>query len=314
MMHPLIEVDVPEHDVVQSVDVITRQSFYNFGDQENGQRLNDRLPNLNAVEVENTFSLARCSQGDELSVIVFNMQRGGKWRESVGVLKEKKADIIILNEMDIGMARSAQQHTTRSLARALGMNYVWGVEFVELTRGTKSEQMATLNQSDFHGLHGNAILSRCQLRDYIIHRDPIGPYFSSRKSGLNAGGFEKRLGGRMVLLASIDLDDEVLVVGSMHKISSSTLIEARNYIGDKKAILGGDQGMQSCVKLGLFLLENAHSTWPATCDSYGHGTGDVICTNIPSTSNVSVHLPCIRSIVGNVHLSDHAILHTVLKL
>ena len=38
-----------------------------------------------------------------------------------------------MNEMYVGMARSDQQHAARLMAYHLGVNYAWGLEFVELT-------------------------------------------------------------------------------------------------------------------------------------------------------------------------------------
>ena len=43
----------------------------------------------------------------------------------------RDADVVILNEVDLGMKRTGYRDVTRDLARALGMNYVFGVEFVD---------------------------------------------------------------------------------------------------------------------------------------------------------------------------------------
>ena len=51
------------------------------------------------------------------------------------------------------MVRSNQQHTTRLLAHALGMNYAWGAEFVELTAGDAGDREHTdHDMPNFHGL------------------------------------------------------------------------------------------------------------------------------------------------------------------
>ncbi|KAL7550400.1 hypothetical protein ACHAWF_013638 [Thalassiosira exigua] len=106
--------------------------------------------------------------------------------------------------MDIGMARSDQQHTTRLMAYYLGMNYAWGLGL------DSSEQ-------NFHGLHGNAILSKCKISNATIFRNEVGPYFSHRPNGVNAKGLEKRLGGRMIMLGRIMMNGTSVVVGSTHK-------------------------------------------------------------------------------------------------
>jgi hypothetical protein len=42
------------------------------------------------------------------------------------------ADVIVLNEIDDGVARMNYENVPRELAKALHMNYVFGVEFIEL--------------------------------------------------------------------------------------------------------------------------------------------------------------------------------------
>ena len=61
---------------------------------------------------------------------------------------------------------------------------------------------------DAMGLHGNAILSRYELRAPSIVRLPgIEVLYNSRPGqAITANGFEKRLGGRMVLYASVEVD------------------------------------------------------------------------------------------------------------
>ena len=113
-----------------------------------------------------------------------------------------------MNEMDIGMARTGNVHTVRRLALKLGMNYAYGVEFLELTRGTKEEQDATKGGRDALSLHGNAILTKCILGDGLIIRDPLDRrYFSDKaERGVNADGYEVRLGGRAGIFARIFQD------------------------------------------------------------------------------------------------------------
>ena len=46
----------------------------------------------------------------------------------------RDADIVLLNEVDLGMKRTDYRDVARDLAHALGMNYAFGVEFVEVDR------------------------------------------------------------------------------------------------------------------------------------------------------------------------------------
>ncbi len=48
------------------------------------------------------------------------------------IRKLQETDVIILNEVDLGMKRTDYHDVSRDLAAALHMNYAYGVEFVEV--------------------------------------------------------------------------------------------------------------------------------------------------------------------------------------
>lgn len=190
------------------------QNYRNGGSSGNRQqnkytREADSL--LDTIEVDNSISPDGCKWGSNgtIKAIGWNAERGTHWDKFYKLIqtKEELKDplVLLLNEMDIGMARSGNIHTARRLALELGMNYAYGVEFLELTRGTKAEQEATTGQRNALSLHGNAILSKCVIGDTMILRDELPyTYFSDKAHrGINADGFEVRLGGRMGLFARI---------------------------------------------------------------------------------------------------------------
>eukprot|EP00977_Amphora_coffeiformis_P011145 scaffold2657_cov89-Amphora_coffeaeformis.AAC.39 len=280
---------------------------------ECGQNLTDALSHLmNHVDVDNTIAsdteTKACQNKSTLKIVEFNANRGTFWLEASGLLRQANADVIILNEMDIGMARSGQQHTARFLAQHLQMNYAWGLEFIELTNGNGEEQAATKDLNNFHGLHGNAILTKCVISDPAIFRDPIGKYFSNQRIPLNAYGTEKRLGGRMGLFVRLRIGDtnETIVVGSTHKVAGIAT-QVRQYIGTSRAVTAGDQHRRFCKMFGLSSVDNAtHYTWPASCTDFGKGRGDNICSNLPVVeAEVTLH-PCVEKFGISAKLSDHA--------
>ena len=293
-----------------------RHQWFNNPHTSDGQRLTDALPNLNAIEIDNTISpLNKCS-GKQLKVVEFNAERGRRWLESAELLKD--ADIIILNEMDIGMARSDQQHTTKLLAHYLGMNYAWGLEFMELTLGYPGD-LAYLgkNETNFHGLHGNAILSKCKITDGKIIRDPVGQYYDNKPNGVNGKGTERRLGGRMILLCKILVDGASVVVGSIHTLKTH-YSSVKQYIENSPTIIAGDQNVNSRVQTALNLTVIAtkpiKNTWPASCQGIGHGRGDNIFSNLKLIGSDSVTKPCVSKFGIDIFLSDHAILGATLEL
>lgn len=68
--------------------------------------------------------------------MVFNMERGVYIDESIEFLKDNPSlqpfDLILANELDFGCARSGEKNTAEEVAKALGLSYVFGLEFIEL--------------------------------------------------------------------------------------------------------------------------------------------------------------------------------------
>jgi endonuclease/exonuclease/phosphatase family metal-dependent hydrolase len=114
-----------------------------------------------------------------------------KIRQEIDFLR--KADVLVLNEVDWGVNRTLFRNVADELARALNMNYAYGVEFVEVdpvTMGINQQVIlreveeayaephddreAMINRvrevmkpdpSRYKGLHGTAILSRYMLEN-----------------------------------------------------------------------------------------------------------------------------------------------------
>jgi len=290
--------------VVPSPSVTEREEWFKKPDSK-GQELSDAIKNLNKMEIDNSIS-PQFSCTSPLKVVELNAERGRWWMESASLLKD--ADVIILNEMDIGMARSDNQHTTRLLAHFLGMNYAWGLEFVELTAGTGEDRFNANGVPDFNGLHGNAFLTKCIISDPKIFRNNIGSYFSSEAKGLNANGLEKRLGGRMGMFGRIIVDDKETVIGSVHKMAGFEP-EVKEYIGKRDAIIAGDQPFNYCARVGLQNIVSSpiQNTWPASCKGFGSARGDIMCSNMNVFVEEVTTKPCVTNFGFSMEIGDHAL-------
>jgi len=92
------------------------------------------------------------------------------------------ADVIVLNEVDHGVNRTAYRDVTRDIAMALHMNYVFATEFIELTplyvRSKREEKERKESDGDnidpkrYLGLEGSALLSRYPIRSARIVQLP----------------------------------------------------------------------------------------------------------------------------------------------
>ncbi|MFY9907071.1 MAG: endonuclease/exonuclease/phosphatase family protein [Terriglobales bacterium] len=149
-------------------------------------------------------------------------------------------DVLILNEVDWGMKRTEYRDVARELAAALHMNYVYGVEFVEVDPmfelGTEQIDLPDAAQDQllhedlqvdrqrYRGLHGTTILSRYPISHARILRLPVcydwyakeykaisqlerGRRWSARKLFGERVERELRQGGRMALIADISVPD-----------------------------------------------------------------------------------------------------------
>jgi len=101
-----------------------RRAYFGKADQPGVSisKLISELPNLDIIEIDNTISLV-CPARDRITVVAFNAQRCGQWQNISALMKSNPvlmdADVVLLNEMDTGMARSSNVHTTRLLALEL---------------------------------------------------------------------------------------------------------------------------------------------------------------------------------------------------
>lgn len=194
---------------------------------------------------------------EAVTIAAWNLERCKRIGPSAALLRAAGADIVLATEMDWGMARSGQHHTTRDLAEALGMGYVYGVEFVELGTGDAYETGLFADVPNSHGLHGNAILSRLPLRGAaLVPLDDGGAWYTASPKGDG----QLRVGGRMAMAAQVDLAGGPVTLAAAHYESESTpqsraaqsarLMAALDALyGDGPAVVGGDLNTAALVGL-----------------------------------------------------------------
>lgn len=175
------------------------------------------VPAMAAVETGSTASAETLPK--VLSVVAWNLERCLFPEDSAAHLERFAPDVVLLSEMDHGMARTGQRHTTAEMARALGMTYAYGVEFFEMGLGGATERPFCTDDFNRLGWHGNAILSRVPMRAVtLIRLDDHGHWYSA---AAGADPEQPRLGGRMALAAVVETAAGPLCVVSTHLESNA---------------------------------------------------------------------------------------------
>jgi len=105
--------------------------------------------------------------GDRLRVLHWNLEHGNRFDAIARALETHPAlagaDLVTLNEVDLGMARSGNRDVARELAARLGLHAAWGALFLESTRGRDDDALHAAPQDNAESLFGLAILSRWPL-------------------------------------------------------------------------------------------------------------------------------------------------------
>lgn len=130
----------------------------------------------------------------------WNISYGQRYEQVLAALKEMDADIYVLQEVDVGCRRSGDRNVAQHLARELSLHYVFGSEFQELAQQRATEPAR----------HGHAILSRFPIARPRVLR------FEHQANDWSRDFMQPRRGGRMALVAEIELDDQTLVIYNTH--------------------------------------------------------------------------------------------------
>ena len=104
--------------------------------------------------------LDQTPESDSLTIVQWNIERGYKLDGIIGELQRLNADIIGLQEVDVGCLRSSGKDTGLEIAKQLNLNYIFYSEFEEL------------HSKEGGGCHGNAILTKYDIKhiDVVTHR------------------------------------------------------------------------------------------------------------------------------------------------
>lgn len=179
------------------------------------------------------------------NVTAWNLERCLFPEESAAKMLAEKPAVALLTEMDNGMARTAQKNMTAEVARHMGMEYAYGVEFIELGLGSEIEHSFCTDDFNEKGFHGNALMSTVPMQRIFVQR------LAGERLWFFNGGDQPRLGERNAIGAVIETVDGPFLAVSVHLESASPaayrekqvaqLIDALEAeFGDMPMLIGGD--------------------------------------------------------------------------
>ena len=232
---------------------------------------------LNSFEIENTAAVPEARPF--YRALSWNVERGIHLEGITTLLKEhpilKEADVLLITETDVGMARSGNRNVAREMADILGMNYFFVPSYLNLAKGSGVEH--EFEGENSLGIHGNAILSRYPIEDPEI--------VVLKNAHDKMKGREKRLGSQKALVASIRFPQKSVKVTCTHLDARSQqrhraaqmkdiLSHLSRYQGEP-AIIGGDWNTST--------YDSSRAVWTALGFWYrvAMGTGNVIRNHYP---------------------------------
>ena len=156
-----------------------------------------------------------------IRVTAWNIERGKRLGGITRALSTHPdigaSDVLLLTELDYGMARTGNRFVARELARSLKLNYAFAPCYVALNKGSGFEARA--EGENTLALHGNAVLSRWPLTNAHSLALPNG------KDKMR--GKEKRLGSQRAVVAEVLHPAGALRVVSLHLDAHSSQAHRR---------------------------------------------------------------------------------------
>ena len=171
---------------------------------------------LGSIELGTVSKAKPMTPQDVVRATAWNVERGIQLDGIVRALRGhpvlSRSDVLLLTEVDYGMARTANRHVAREIAESLGLEYVFAPCYLALNKGAGVE--AEVEGENTLALHGNALMS-------------VHPLHRAHSLALPNGkdkmrGREKRLGSQRAVIADVEHPLGMFRAVTLHMDAHST--------------------------------------------------------------------------------------------
>ena len=142
----------------------------------------------------------------------WNIEHGNRYSRIAAALRDhpqlQAADLVLLNEVDLGMARSGNRDVAGDLAQALGFHGAWAPLFLETTLGRDDDKAAAGQAPNQEALFGLAVLSRWPIGELRVIDLPSPQRMHFETEGM--------YGRYIALVAAIERPHEPFVAVTTH--------------------------------------------------------------------------------------------------
>jgi len=198
---------------------------------------------LNHVVQEN-YAPPTVENSGLIRALAWNIERGSCFDGIVDALRNhaelKEKDVLLLTELDYGMARSGNRFVAQELARKLKLNYAFAPCYIALQKGSGVE--SNVAGENTKSLHGLAMFSKYPMKN--VHAVPL-PNGKDKMFGK-----EKRLGYLRALIADIEHSIGTFRAVTLHLDAHSSrkhrhlqmkiVLEHLETLPDLPTVIGGD--------------------------------------------------------------------------
>ncbi len=192
-----------------------------------------------------------------IRVMTWNVDHGAELDRIATEMKANPVDLCLLQEVDWDTARAGEQDVAAELARRLGLNGSYGIEFEELSQ--ERGKAAYI---------GQATLTRLPIKSSRVLRFEHQSGFWKPRSWIPSSMplMQRRLGDRIALVSELEFSGKLLVVYNAHLESRSAgriqdhqlgemINDSRRYPSGTAIILGGDLNTKYLPSIFLHQLE-----------------------------------------------------------